>query len=74
MSRIGPYRPDWDPGTWECHICKTDRPDANISVFKHHHKTATGVEWSENVRYCNDNPDCIAAAPHYHHVTPGLIL
>jgi hypothetical protein len=44
--------------TWTCHVCGRERPDDKISV----HSTTTnvmGVPVTQNVRYCNDNPDCI---------------
>ncbi len=54
--------------TWKCHICGKERPDDKISVYK----VDLGVEqglppgvMSMNVRYCNDNPDCIAKAPKF---------
>lgn len=50
---------------WTCHICGKSRPDASISV----HKTDMSAEHNlppgtmqQNVRYCNDNPDCIEKA------------
>lgn len=61
MSREMPFQ----DMTWECHICKEERPDARISV---HRKPLMGVNGvpsrviSENVRYCNDNPECHRAA------------
>jgi len=51
--------------TWKCHVCKDERPDDKISVLT----TTTGLGYgfggitmSQNVRYCNDRPDCIAGA------------
>jgi hypothetical protein len=73
MTLNGPYRPDWDPGTWQCHICKEERPDAKISVHKNEFTTPTGVKWGENVRYCNDRPNCVAEAPFYHHFNPNIL-
>lgn len=44
--------------TWTCHVCGKKRPDAKISVY-----TTTRymgrVPFTENVRYCNDDPACI---------------
>lgn len=47
--------------TWTCHICKRERPDAAISVRRHVTVT-NGIEMTQNVRYCNDDPDCIKGA------------
>lgn len=57
MTRDMPF----DPGTWTCHICKDERPDAMISVYRKPLVGANGVPSrviSENVRYCNDRPEC----------------
>jgi hypothetical protein len=50
--------------TWTCMVCGDERPDAVISVT---HRQLRGLEeqfpaarW--NVRYCNDRPQCAAAA------------
>lgn len=55
------FRDGFDPGTWTCHICKEERPDDKISVRRKPLIGANGVPSrtiTENVRYCNDNPDC----------------
>ena len=46
---------------WNCHVCGKLRPDDKISV---HSRTVTRgvVEIKENVRYCNDNPECVEGA------------
>lgn len=46
-----------DDITWTCHVCGKIRTDDKISV---HSKTISGggVEIRQNVRYCNDDPDC----------------
>jgi len=45
--------------TWTCHICGEERPDNKISVFTSP-LIMRGIRMGEqNVRYCNDNPDCI---------------
>lgn len=60
--------------TWTCHVCKAERPDERISVLKHEREvdlTGTGfrpMRFTENVRYCNDRPECVAGAKAYHHV------
>lgn len=55
---------DFSSMTWTCMICKADRPDAQISVA---YRPLAGMEdmfpeARANVRFCNDNPDCIAEA------------
>ena len=48
--------------SWTCHICGKERPDKNISVYQSP-LIVNGVEIGEqNVRYCNDNPECIKGA------------
>lgn len=51
--------------TWKCHICSRHRPDSKISV----HQTDVSEKYNlpkgttkQNVRYCNDNPDCVEKA------------
>jgi len=44
--------------TWTCHLCGQTRPNDRISVRKRP-LLFRGVELVQNVRYCNDNPDCI---------------
>jgi hypothetical protein len=46
---------------WTCHICGKLRPDNKISV---HSRIINhgGFEIKENVRYCNDNSECIEGA------------
>ncbi len=44
---------------WTCHICGERRLDEDISV-KTHPLMINGREMgSQNVRYCNDNQECI---------------
>jgi hypothetical protein len=55
---------DFSKLTWTCMLCKRERPDAAISVV---HRPLTGLEdmfpdARMNLRYCNDDPDCIAEA------------
>jgi hypothetical protein len=49
------------PLEWTCHVCGELRPDDKISV---HSRTVTirAIPITENVRYCNDNPECIEGA------------
>jgi hypothetical protein len=50
--------------TWTCHVCGKERPDDKISVYSSEKEVGdTGVKMTQNVRYCNDNPDCIEKAP-----------
>lgn len=53
---------------WTCHICGDDRPDERISVHttdvSASHDLPPGT-MKMNVRYCNDRPKCVAAAPSF---------
>lgn len=51
--------------TWTCHICKKERPDDKISVVTKPLIISGTVVGGQNVRYCNDNNDCIEKAAHY---------
>jgi len=47
--------------TWKCHICGRIRPDNRISVWRSDltQKFLQGKGlMKQNVRFCNDNPDC----------------
>jgi hypothetical protein len=51
------------PLTWTCHVCGEERPDARISVFTTDVSALFGLPAGtvkENVRYCNDRPECVA--------------
>jgi hypothetical protein len=53
----------FDDLTWTCHVCKKTRPDAAISVYKVDISATHGLPpgtMQQNIRYCNDNPECIA--------------
>lgn len=57
--------------TFSCNICGDERPNASISV-RVRELVVNGVpvpHGTYNERYCNDRPDCIAAAakPGPHH-------
>jgi hypothetical protein len=55
---------DIDPGTWTCHVCHDERPDAQISVYTSVIPMFKGrTEIKQNVRYCNDRQSCIDGAP-----------
>jgi hypothetical protein len=47
--------------TWTCHVCGKVRPDDKISVY-HRIITHDIIDITENIRYCNDNPDCVEGA------------
>lgn len=45
--------------TWKCHICGRIRSDDKISVFTKP-LIANGMNLGDqNIRYCNDNEECI---------------
>lgn len=46
---------------WRCHVCDRLRPDDRISVYSRVVKL-NGILVTENVRYCNDNPECVEGA------------
>lgn len=60
----------WKALTWTCHICNENRPDSKISVLT---KTVEALSSSaggtvtENIRYCNDRPECFEAAKTFSH-------
>lgn len=53
---------DWQ---WRCDVCHKTRPDEFISVYKRPYKFTDfpgGITMVLNVKYCNDNPACVAGA------------
>lgn len=44
--------------TWTCHICKENRPDDKISVITKPLVINGSAVGQQNIRYCNDNPEC----------------
>jgi hypothetical protein len=50
--------------TWTCHVCGRKRPDARISVLSKPGLLAGRFPYTENVRYCNDDPSCREGAVH----------
>lgn len=56
-----------DDITWTCLVCGDDRPDRLISV--HTTEIAYPIPGrpdysiTQNVRFCNDRPACVAGAP-----------
>jgi hypothetical protein len=57
--------------TWKCHICGEERPDDKISVWKTPLVIGGRQVGTQNVRYCNDNPDCFEKAQHYSFIKEG---
>lgn len=56
---------------WTCHVCGRERPDAAISVFAVDTSEEFGLPpgtVQQNIRYCNDRPECVAKAPAIRHV------
>lgn len=52
-------------GTWTCHVCGKERPDAMISVYKVDTSASHGLPpgtMTQNIRYCNDDPACVVGA------------
>lgn len=51
--------------TWSCHVCHKEREDGKISVLKKDISSRWNLPAGtavQNVRYCNDNEDCIRKA------------
>lgn len=46
--------------TWTCMVCGNERPDHLISVYTE--RQFKPFEMSVNIRYCNDNIECIQGA------------
>lgn len=55
--------------TWTCHICREERPDNKISV-RSKPVIVLGVEIGQNIRYCNDRPECKKGTDWFNFVTP----
>jgi len=45
--------------TWTCHICGKVRPDDKISVVTKPWISNGYKIGDQNIRYCNDKPECI---------------
>jgi len=59
--------------TWTCHICGRERPDQAISVMVFDTSENYGLPpgtMKQNVRYCNDNPECWTGAQTKRFVRP----
>jgi len=51
--------------TWKCHICKRERPDDKISVVSKPLIINGQACEQQNIRYCNDSPECIEGAKEF---------
>lgn len=54
-----------DSLTWTCHVCGDERPDRAISVYKRDMSAKFNLPpgtVQQNVRYCNDRPECVEGA------------
>lgn len=47
---------------WKCEVCQTMRMDRDISVVVLRKEQEGGGSMQRNVKYCNDNPDCLDGA------------
>ena len=47
---------------WKCHLCHRKRPDSKISVLTKPLRIGGKVVGTQNIRYCNDNDECIKGA------------
>lgn len=54
--------------TWTCHICKKTRPDDKISVLSKPLIIDGKPVGQQNIRYCNDNAECIEQAQNFSHI------
>jgi len=48
--------------SWRCHVCGKERPDDKISVLSKPIIINEQFVGEQNVRYCNDDPSCMAGA------------
>lgn len=61
---------------WACHVCGRVRDDRYISVYTTDRSKEYGLPsgtMSHNVRYCNDNKECIAGASEVDFFSPKLM-
>lgn len=56
--------------TWVCHVCKEERPDEKISVLTKP-LIIGSVEVTQNIRYCNDRPECFEGAKVFSFADPA---
>lgn len=60
--------------TWTCHVCGRERPDDKIQVYTTDLSHEFGLEIGtlrQNVRYCEDNAECVIKAPTIRLVPPA---
>jgi len=55
--------------TWKCHVCGEERPDICISVFRKR-SNINGIDFQQNIRYCNDKQGCIDGAKNVDFLKP----
>jgi len=48
--------------TWKCHICGELRPDDKVSVLRKPWYFMGQIVGYQNIRYCNDRPECYDGA------------
>lgn len=51
--------------SWKCHICGRERPDEKISVLTKPVIIKGQACGEQNIRYCNDRPECIEGAKEF---------
>jgi hypothetical protein len=54
---------------WTCHVCGKLRPDNKISVYSSTILQGD-IPIKQNVRHCNDNPDCVEGAKTINWIEP----
>ena len=59
--------------TWTCHICGKTRPDEKISVLVKPLIIGEQQVGDQNIRYCNDNPDCLRGAEQFTFLKKGAV-
>lgn len=53
----------WKNLTWKCEVCRRERPDDKISVYKHPCAKLEGA--ITHIKYCNDTTNCEEMARNY---------
>lgn len=59
--------------TQTCNVCGKDRPQKDLSVCQTDVSQRLGYlpgSFTQNVRYCRDNPDCVSKAPKVNFLGP----